>query len=138
MTPARSSLRRPPIELCETDRAALERCALGAMLEAPRIAGPLLEEVDRARIVPDARLASDRVRLGSFVVYRDEASGEHRGARLVAGAHAGAAGEVSVLSPEGAALVRLGVGQSILWPDRRGAARLLTILSTTFEGADPS
>jgi len=125
-------LRRPPIVLCETDRSRLERAALLAMLEAPRVAGALLEEVDRAMVVPDAGLEPDRVRLGSLVVYRDEISGEEVCARLVEDLRAGAPAEVSVLTAEGAALVGLGIGQSILWSDRRGEERLLTILGTSF------
>lgn len=129
------SLRHPPIVLCESDRSRLERAALSAMLQAPRLAGALLDEVDRATVTPDATLAPDRVRLGSMVVYRDEASAEQFRARLVEDVRPGASAEVSVLSPEGAALVGLRVGQSILWPDRCGAVRLLTIVSTSFGGA---
>lgn len=132
MTRTLIPLRRPPIVLCETDRSRLERAALLALLNLPRVAGALLEEVDRAKVVPDGGLDRERVRLGSLVVYRDELSGEQFSARLVDDARAGATAEISVLSDEGAALVGLGVGQSILWSDRRGEDRLLTVVTTSF------
>jgi regulator of nucleoside diphosphate kinase len=122
--------RRPQIVLCETDRAALERTALLGILEIPRTAGALLEEVDRAEVVPDEDLAPDRVRLGSFVIYRDEAVGEQVCVQLVEDGRPGGVGELSILSTDGAALVGLRVGQSILWPDRRGCERLITVLDT--------
>lgn len=136
MTRTSLPLRRPPIVLCETDRARLERAALLAMLEAPRVAGALLEEVDRAKVVPDSGLDPERVRLGSLVIYRDEISGEEVCARLVEDTRADAPEEVSVLTAAGAALVGLGIGQSILWSDRRGEERLFTILKTSF-GDEP-
>ncbi|HEY8003443.1 MAG TPA: hypothetical protein VIE16_04405 [Phenylobacterium sp.] len=135
MTPPELLSRRPPIVLCQSDRAALERTALLGMLEAPRIAGPLLEEVDRAAVVPDDRLESDRVRLGSFVIYRDEAVGQEFSTRLVEDRRPGAVDELSILSSDGAALVGLRVGQSILWGDGRGVERLITVLRTWHSAA---
>lgn len=129
MSAQKGTGRRPPIVLCVSDRDALERAALAALLTAPRLAGPLLEEVDRALVVSDEALGDGVVRLGSWVVYRDDASGEQRRARLVGPPGGGAAGELSVLTPEGAALIGLRPGQSIRWRDRMGSERLLTVLS---------
>jgi len=128
MSPRSDAARRPPIVLCASDRAALERLALAALLSAPRMAGPLLEEIDRAEIVADDALGPEVVRLGSRVVYRDEASGAVRRARLVGSPAGDAPGELSVLTPEGAALIGLQRGQSIRWLDRMGAERLFTIV----------
>ena len=38
-----------------------------------------------------------------------------------------------MLTPTGAALVGLEVGQSIVWRDRHGGQRQLTVLGTVFE-----
>jgi regulator of nucleoside diphosphate kinase len=133
MTASLSRLARPPIVLCVSDRDALERAALGSILEAPRVAGPLLEEVDRAAVVADRDLGGDVVRLGSSVIYRDDLTGDFRRVRLVLSATEDCGpGELSVLTPEGAALVGLREGQSISWSDRRGAERPLTVVSATF------
>jgi len=119
---------RPPIVLCASDRDVLERAALAALLTTPRVAGALLEEVDRATVVADEALEPGVVRLGSWVVYRDEATGDLSGARLVEPPGDGAADELSALSAAGAALVGLRVGQSISWSDRVSAERRLTIV----------
>lgn len=128
--------RRPPITLCASDRRTLERAALAALLSAPRIAGPLLEEIERAAIVADEILAPDVVRLGSWVIYREEVSGAVRRARLVSPPAGEALGELSVLSADGAALIGLRAGQSIRWCDRLGAERLLTVVGPA--PGDPS
>jgi regulator of nucleoside diphosphate kinase len=131
MSASTLTARRPPIVLCASDREVLERAALGSILEAPRVAGPLLEEVDRAAVVADRDLGADVVRLGSSVIYRDDLTGDFRRIRLVLGPPADTpAREISVLTPEGAALVGLREGQSIIWADRRGSERRLTVVST--------
>lgn len=131
MSPARARERRPPIVLCASDRALLERTAMDAMLAAPREAGALLQEVDRARVVADPDLARDVVRLNSWVEFADETTGEVRTVRIVAGPRRDPSpDDVPVLSSLGAALVGLRVGQSIAWPDRVGAELVLRVRRT--------
>lgn len=133
MNPPQTRARRPPIMLCASDRDALESAALRTMRDAPRVAGPLLEEVDRAAVVADRDLRGDVVRLGSSVIYRDDLTGDFSRIRLVLDASGDlAARELSVLTPEGAALVGLREGQSITWPDRRGTDRRFTVVSTAY------
>jgi regulator of nucleoside diphosphate kinase len=138
MSPPKDASRQPPIVLCVSDRDALERAALAALLTAPRLAGPLLEEVDRALVVADEDLGEGVVRLGSWVVYRDEASGALSRARLVRPPGGGAPDELSALSPEGAALVGLRPGQSIRWLDHMGVERLLTVVGVAVDAAASS
>ncbi len=122
---------RPPIVLCLSDYDTLEKAALAALLQAPRVAGALLEEVDRAAIVADSDLCPDAVRLGSWVEFTDSRADAPRRVRLVATLTPDSSGdELSVLTTEGAALVGLREGQTIVWPDRIGADRVLTVLRT--------
>jgi regulator of nucleoside diphosphate kinase len=125
---------RPPIVLCVSDRDALLRQAFGVMLRSPRQAGALLDEVLRARVVPDGTLGADVARLGSTVTYLDHGSGEQRTARLVM-ADAEGPGELSVSASAGAALIGLSRGQSIVWDERVGLRRRLTVLAV--DGAPP-
>lgn len=122
---------RPPIVLCLSDYDTLERAALAALLHAPRVAGALLEEVDRAAVVPDADLRADAVRLGSWVEYTDSFTGTLRRVRLVATTTPESPPEeLSVMTTEGAALVGLRVGQTIVWCDRVGNNRILAVVRT--------
>jgi len=122
--------RYPPIILSVTDHRRLQVVAIEALLRDPRIAGALLDEIDRADVVEDAVLDERAVRLGDVVSYRNDAIGEQHQVRLIDQIDQDAdRGDVSVLSSLGAALVGLRVGQSILWADRLGAERVYTILS---------
>lgn len=129
MTP--SPTPHPPIVLCLSDYDTLEKAALAALLHAPRLAGALLNEVDRAIIVADADLRPNIVRLGSWVEFSDSLTGELRRARLVVSVPEGPVGDhLSALSVEGAALIGLREGQAIAWNDRIGGERVLTVVST--------
>ena len=120
---------RPPIVLCLSDHEALEKAAFSALLHAPREAGALLEEVDRADVVADADLRADAVRLGSRLVFEDGLTGAVRRVRLVSSLAEDATGQdLSVLTSEGTALIGLREGQTVVWSDRLGARRVLTVL----------
>ena len=58
----------------------------------------------------------------------DEASGAVRSVRLVYPSDADiASGRISILTPIGAGLIGMRAGSAILWPDRDGHERALTI-----------
>ena len=105
--------------------------ALNALLQNPRLAGLLLDEIDRAEILQDDVLAHDRVGLGSWVTYRDLRQGETRSALIVETADAERDLEIGVLSPFGVALIGLAAGQTIVASDRRGTEWLLQVLRVT-------
>lgn len=112
--------------------------ALAAMLGAHRRANPfeadasdaLAELLLEARLVP-ARLAADRVAMGSTVTYAEAASGARRMVTLVYPRDADAAkGRISVLSPVGLALLgrRLGAEAAAEMPNgRRLSIRILAV-----------
>ena len=90
----------------------------------------LLDEIDRAAICGRADIPSDVVTMGSHVTFLDEKSGAERAVHLVYPGDADiSAGRISIMTPIGAGLIGLSVGQSINWPDRGGAEHRLTIIA---------
>ncbi|MGE0717584.1 MAG: nucleoside diphosphate kinase regulator [Alphaproteobacteria bacterium] len=119
----------PPIVLGDADHDILSNLADACAAAMPDVASYLARELDRARVVPDARVPDDVVALGSALSYRDETTGAERRVTLVRpGEEDIAAGRISVMTPVGAALIGLAAGQSITWETRRGAPRTLTVL----------
>jgi regulator of nucleoside diphosphate kinase len=103
----------------------------------PEVTAELLQELERARLVPAAQLPDDAVRVGSRVTYQDEASGAIRTIDLVWPAQADVPSmRISVLTPIGAALIGLAAGQSIAWTARDGKKHVLTV--TAVEQAEPA
>ncbi|EYD76666.1 Regulator of nucleoside diphosphate kinase [Rubellimicrobium mesophilum DSM 19309] len=92
-------------------------------------ANELLTELVRAEVLPEDQVPSGLVRMGSTLSFRTEA-GQVRRVTLVFPQDADIAqGKVSVLTPIGAALVGLSVGQSIPWTGRDGRVHRLTVES---------
>jgi regulator of nucleoside diphosphate kinase len=91
----------------------------------------LLRELERARVVPDAKVPKDVVRMHSAVVFRTE-DGNQRVVDLVFPKEADIdSHKISVLTPIGAALIGLRAGKSIACPTRDGRKQVLTVLSVT-------
>ena len=91
----------------------------------------LADELDRATVVPAARMPGNIVRMHSRVTYHDERSGERREVELVFPEEADmASGKVSVLAPVGSALLGLEAGQTIEWPFPDGRVRRLRVERT--------
>lgn len=129
MTPANGKRRKPAITICQSDHEALTRLADAIAERNPAVSEELATELDRARVVPDARLRGDVVRMGSSLRYVTD-TGEDRTVTLVFPAEADiATGKVSVLTPIGAALIGLSPGQSIDWEARDGRIHRLTVES---------
>jgi regulator of nucleoside diphosphate kinase len=127
--------RKPPITIRQTDHEKLSRLAQSVAERNPAIFDTLQSELERARVVPDARLPEDVVRMGSTLRYSTDA-GEARTVTLVFPAEADiAAGRISVLTPIGAALIGLSQGQSIDWEMRDGRIGRLTV-ETVETGVD--
>jgi regulator of nucleoside diphosphate kinase len=117
---------RPPVTLSVTDHRRLMAAALDTLQQAPRLAAGLLEELERAAVVPDEALPEGVAGLGSWVEFREGAAAARR-AQLVLQPVEGES--LPVLSPPGAALIGLRAGQSIRWPDRLGSNSDLTLLA---------
>lgn len=122
----RQHILRPQIVVALSEHRQLLTMAAGGSSAA---AESLLEEMERARVVPDAKLNADIVRMGSRVQYRT-AEDDLKDVTLVYPANADILeGKISVLTPVGAALIGLRTGQSITWEARDGRRNVLTVLS---------
>lgn len=127
MTIVSVEARKPPISISRSEKEALERLADAWSAMQPDVTEELLIELDRAEVLPDARMRSDIVRMGSTLTYATD-TGETRTVMLVYPREADiAAGRVSILTPIGTALLGLSPGQSIEWQSRDGRSHRLTV-----------
>ncbi len=118
----------PPIVVSGIDLDRLERLVAAAGAASPT-ADFLAREIARASIAPSGFQLRGVVTMGSEVEFRDDATGRSRTVNLVYPDQADLDdGRLSVLSPVGAALIGLSVGQSIEWQTPAGAWRSLTVL----------
>ncbi|HVG51187.1 MAG TPA: nucleoside diphosphate kinase regulator [Xanthobacteraceae bacterium] len=119
----------PPISLSHVDHERLGHLADVASDTYPQVADFLAREVARASILLPGQSAPGLVVMGSTVDYRDETTGQTRRVTLVYPHEADVTkGRISVLTPVGAALIGLTIGQSIEWQMPSGGWRSLTLL----------
>ena len=119
----------PRIVLGEDDHRKLIALALAGSGHSSDAADDLLNEIERARVVPTPKLGVGIVRMGSTVTYRPD-NGTERTVQLVYPVDADIAqGKISVLTPVGTALIGLTVGQSITWEARDGSKHVLTVMA---------
>ncbi len=130
MTKKKSGAAMPLIRMIDSEADALTELTLQNQRDSISFHELLLDEIDRAAICDRADIPPDVVTMGSNVTFIDEKSGAQRTVRLVYPADADiAAGRMSILTPVGAGLIGLSVGQSINWPDRGGIEHRLTIVA---------
>ena len=107
----------------------LRGLALAAMNRDPEVGDRLLQEIERAEVLPSADMPAHIVNVGSEVTFRDNTTGRVQTVMLVLPREADIAErKVSVLTPIGAALIGLAQGASIDWETRDGETRELTVL----------
>lgn len=127
MTTYLGALGRPPVYISQSDRDRLFRLLDTVNTDSPT-ALALGEEVERATVVPD-RSARRFVRLGSQVEIENLPSRRIRTVRLSMPGETNAdAGDLSVLSPAGAALIGLREGETFGWNDAAGRRRTIRVL----------
>lgn len=133
----RGTVRQPAITITSADYDRLFDLAEYAVRETPSVATFLMSELERATIAyrPPAEPA---VRMGSHVYYRDAESEAVRRVKFVYPEESDAQrGQISVLTPVGAALIGMSAGQTIEWQDQRGSPRKLTVLAIEDETDAP-
>jgi regulator of nucleoside diphosphate kinase len=119
----------PPIVLGKSDSTRLGRLTDAAADAFPATAEFLARELARAAIAPDAELSDRVVRMGSTVAFREHGSDRQREVTLVYPEAADiAAAKISVLTPIGAALIGLSVGQTMEFQTPAGGRRSLTVM----------
>jgi regulator of nucleoside diphosphate kinase len=124
----KQAVKRPPIQIAEREADALTDLAVAVADRHPVVSALLLEELDRAEILPSYEIPEDVVTMGATVAFTVEETGEKRTVELVYPRDADIAeNRISILTPVGAGLLGLRVGQTISWPDRAGQERLLRI-----------
>ncbi len=105
--------------------------ANASMERLPEVAQELLDELERAEIVGDKDVPADVVRMGSTVTFKSD-DGHIRTLKLVYPADESLdQHRISVMTPVGAALIGLGMGQSISWTARDGKHHRLTVTKVT-------
>jgi regulator of nucleoside diphosphate kinase len=130
MTNKKSGAAMPHIRMIDSEADALTEMTLHQQRDSIRFYELLLGEIDRAAICERSDIPADVVTMGSKVTFRDEKNHTERTVRLVYPAEADiSAGRMSILTPVGAGLIGLSVGQSINWPDRGGIEHRLTIVA---------
>ncbi|MBN9596700.1 MAG: nucleoside diphosphate kinase regulator [Afipia sp.] len=119
----------PPISIrmCDADR--LRNIAEAASDKYPQTTEFLAREIDRAEILTDAHSLPGLVTMESDVTFRDDISLQERCVTLVYPEAADVdAGKISILTPIGAALIGLSMGQTIEFQTPGGRWRSLTVL----------
>jgi regulator of nucleoside diphosphate kinase len=115
------------VSIEEADRLA--SLAELASSGSPQVVRLLLDEIDRAELLPGGDMPTDVVTVHTHVEYRDDESSAIRRIQLVYPYEADITrGMISVLTLVGAGLIGLSAGQSILWPKQDGRKRSLTVL----------
>lgn len=133
--PARAGLRKQPNIVLDSDvHARLYLLAEMAVRTNPEVSLKLLSELDRANLVFPESLPADVVTIGRRVTYTDESTNVTRTIDLVWPRDADVGRMlVSVITPVGAALVGLRVGQRILWSLPSGET-----VSLRVDGVEPA
>jgi regulator of nucleoside diphosphate kinase len=122
--------KRPRIVIAESEHARLMALADKAVAQDSPVGHYLTEELSRAKLVPDDNCAPDIVRMGSQVIYTDEATNKQRTVTLVYPKDADIdQNRISILTPIGAALIGLRPSQSIQWLTPGGGTSTLTVLN---------
>ena len=122
----------PPIVIGTDDARRLDMLANSSMTLFPRVAHFLARETERAKVADDDRDLRGRVRMGSQVRYCDDKTGDIRDVVLVYPHEADISlKRISVLTPVGAALIGLSVGQVIEFQTPGHQKRSLTILDVS-------
>lgn len=116
---------KPPIKVTEVDLQRLQRCFTASRGEIPEsVLEPLEEELARAEVIEPQDAPPTLVTMNSRVVFENVHNRRRREITLVYPQDADPAqNRISVLSPVGAALLGLSVGQEIDWelPNGRSA-----------------
>jgi regulator of nucleoside diphosphate kinase len=121
----------PRILISEADEKRLTAIAAAASQRVPEASASLLNELERAEVVPDAAMPADVIQIGSIIEFEVD-DGRRLNMRLVLPENADInAGKISVLTPVGAALIGLSPGQVMEWSGNDGKERLLKVLSVS-------
>ncbi len=128
-------MNQPDIILSRRDFRRLDTLLGGAVIDRIGKVGEfLLDELSRARVLPDQDVPANVVTMHATVRFRDDESGRISTARLVYPEEARQQpGGISVLTPVGAALLGVSAGDSISYETPDGRVKSLTVIEVTHE-----
>jgi regulator of nucleoside diphosphate kinase len=120
------------IYVTDSDLERLERLVSG-LKSSPNIERFKLE-LERAIVVPSEEIPSDAVTMNSRVIFKELDSEEETEITLVYPSDANVnSGRISILTPVGAALLGLSVGDQIDWPLPTGKIHTYKIVSVLYQ-----
>jgi regulator of nucleoside diphosphate kinase len=126
----------PRIVISKADEKRLTAIATAASQRVPEASAALLSELERADVLPETAMPTDVVRIGSIIEFEVD-DGRCLKVQLVLPENADInAGRISVLTPVGAALIGLSLGQSMEWSGHDDKERLLTVLAVSRPQSD--
>lgn len=120
---------KPDIVVSDVDHWRLSNLAVAVRHRFPDVAEELQQEMVRASIAEAGTIAPDVVTMGSIVEFRKGAEEPRRIELVFPGDADIARGRISILTPIGAALIGLSVGQSTGLRARDGRPQELTVLA---------
>lgn len=118
----------PQIIVSNADYERLTDLATASLQRLPEVAQELLSEMDRAKVVDAGQVPVDVVRMGSTVTFKQDDGHKRRMTLVYPAEESIDEHKISVMTPIGAALIGLAVGQSISWTARDGRRHDLTVL----------
>ena len=119
----------PPICLKVSEIDRLWNIAEAASSTFPQTTAFLKREIGRAEILTASRVLVGLVTMNCEVTFRDDISGQERTVELTYPDEADVeANKISILTPIGAALIGLSVGQTIEFQNPGGRWRSLTVV----------
>jgi regulator of nucleoside diphosphate kinase len=127
-----TSVTQPALIIDKAHYQRLLEVASRARKTLPRLAAQLLEEIERADLRQSTQMPASVIRVGSEVTFLDNDTGRTHAVELVYPQDADIdRHRVSLLTPVGAALLGLSIGQEIAWEMNDGRLKRLTVLDVT-------
>jgi len=129
----------PTITLTRSVHKRLSALSAAVADHQPDVAEYLERELDRARVVEEEALPAVAVTVGSRVSFLNCETHQRHSVTLVWPSEEDSTRHrLSVMTPVGAALVGLSVGQSIAWQSRTGVWRSLRVEEVATGDAEPT
>ena len=123
------SLNIPAVVLPQADYARLEQLAIRVSGERHPLAPFFSSEINRARVTHDRSVLSEVASLNRWIAYRVDWGPTENRCLVHPDDYVCEERQLSVLSPEGAAVLGIGVGDRMPFEDAQGNPHLITLMS---------
>lgn len=123
------SLNIPAVVLPQVDYTRLEQLAVRASAERHPLASFLASEIERARVTHDRAVLDEVAILNRWITYRVDWGPTESRCLVHADDYVCEDRQLSVLSPEGAAIMGIGIGDRMPFTDFQGNPHLITLMS---------